>query len=521
MKYRLGIDVGGTNTDAVIIDEYDAIIAEHKTATTPDISMGVEDVIGKILADSQVSPLDIKHVMLGTTHATNAIIERKNLSRVGVIRISGPSGHGIPPFTAWPEDLSHVVSAGYSIVQGGYEYDGTPLALFDENEFYSAASKVLDNGAEALVLSCAFSPVNNEAERRAYEILQEMTANNFPITLSHEIGSIGLLERENAAILNAAISTLTGQAYGLFNKSIKNNGIIAELFIAQNDGTLMSVEYAKKYPVLTIASGPTNSLRGAAFLSGIKDAVVVDIGGTTTDIGVLRNGFPRESNTTIDLCGVRTNFRMPDLISIGLGGGSVVNTNTDPIQIGPQSVGFHIISKALIFGGSTITATDIAVKNGFIDLGSQTGKDFKFLSSTDARQAGSVIRRMIENGIDSIKTSAEDIPVILVGGGSIILQKELRGASKVITPEHFGVANAIGAAIAQVSGNIDGIFDVTQKGREKVIEEIKEKAAAEAVKAGAERHSVTIVEIDEIPLAYLPSNAVRFRVKAVGDLKHH
>jgi N-methylhydantoinase A/oxoprolinase/acetone carboxylase beta subunit len=518
MTYRLGIDVGGTNTDAIIVDENNTIIAEYKTATTPDVSLGVEDVVKKILEHSKINPQDIKHVMLGTTHATNAIIEQKNLSRVGVIRISGPSGYAIPPFTAWPENLSRILSAGYSIVQGGYEYNGIPLAAFDKNKFRSAIHKIIDNGAEAIAISCAFSPVNNEIERIAYELVREISGDNFPITLSHEIGSIGLLERENAAILNAAISNLAGQAYGLFDRSVKNNGITAELFITQNDGTLMSAEYAKKYPVLTIASGPTNSLRGAAFLSEIKDAIVVDIGGTTTDIGILRNGFPRESNTAINLCGVRTNFRMPDLISIGLGGGSIVNLNTNPVQICPQSVGFHITSKALVFGGAVITATDIAVKNGLADLGNR--QNLKDISFTRAEQAGSIIRLMIENGIDSIKMSSGDIPVVLVGGGSVILQKELKGASRVLIPEHFGVANAVGAAIAQVSGNIDGIFDVTQKGREKVIEELKEKAIDEAVKAGAIRQGATIVEIEEIPLAYLPSNAVRFRVKAVGDLKY-
>jgi N-methylhydantoinase A/oxoprolinase/acetone carboxylase beta subunit len=110
------------------------------------------------------------------------------------------------------------------------------------------------------------------------------------------------------------------------------------------------------------------------------------------------------------------------------------------------------------------------------------------------------------------------MPVILVGGGSILLPSSLKGASRVVRPQHFDVANAIGAAIAQVSGSVDGIYDVASQGREKVIERIKEEARREAVRAGAAEDSLEIVDLEEIPLAYLPSNAVRFRVKAVGKL---
>ncbi|MEE9307062.1 MAG: hydantoinase/oxoprolinase family protein, partial [Spirochaetia bacterium] len=129
------------------------------------------------------------------------------------------------------------------------------------------------------------------------------------------------------------------------------------------------------------------------------------------------------------------------------------------------------------------------------------------------------MREMVEEVIDKMKTTAVDMPVVLVGGGSILLPEQLKGASEVLRPDNFDVANAIGAAIAQVSGSIDGVFDVVTKGREAVIEEVKEAARQEALKAGAESGTIEIVELEEIPLAYLPSNAVRFKVKAVGKLQ--
>ena len=129
------------------------------------------------------------------------------------------------------------------------------------------------------------------------------------------------------------------------------------------------------------------------------------------------------------------------------------------------------------------------------------------------------MKAMVEEQIDKMKTSAEGLPVILVGGGSILIPDSLQGASSVVRPQHFEVANAIGAAIAQVSGAVDGVFDTAGKGREKILAEVKATAIAEAVKAGADESTTTVVEVEELPLAYLPANTVRFKVKAVGELK--
>src|SRR5262249_29950258 len=146
-------------------------------------------------------------------------------------------------------------------------------------------------------------------------------------------------------------------------KALAEAGITAPLYLTQNDGTLMAADYARRFPVLTFASGPTNSMRGAAFLSGLQEALVIDIGGTTTDVGALHHGFPREAGVAIEVGGVRTNFRMPDVLSIGLGGGSLVQDG-QTLTVGPQSVGYRLIEEGLVFGGDTLTATDVAVAAG-------------------------------------------------------------------------------------------------------------------------------------------------------------
>lgn len=516
MSYRLGIDVGGTNTDAVILDAAHQVVAKAKRPTTPDITDGIRAAVGVVLQESGLDPSVISHAMLGTTHATNAIVERKGLARVGVIRLGAPATEAIPPTSDWPADILDAIGRTYRVVRGGYEYDGKPISVPDPAEIEEAARELGEAGVEAVAVSCVFSPVRGDHELLAKEICERVLGPDVPVCLSSEIGSLGILERENATVLNAAILRVADRAYGGCAGILAEFGIAAKLLITQNDGTLMTAEYAKAYPVLTIASGPTNSLRGAAFLSGLDRAVVVDVGGTTTDVGFLSKGFPRESTHGVEIGGVRTNFRMPDLISAGLGGGSIVRSTDGGVTVGPDSVGYRITSDSIVFGGATTTATDVAVAAGMADIG-EPGISIG-LANGVVDEAVRVIAEKVEELIDRIKTDQAAVPVVVVGGGSIILGETLRGASQVIRPDHFDVANAIGAAIAQVSGTVDGVFDVATKGRDAVVAQVKDLAMAEAERAGAAAGTIEIVELEEIPLAYMPSNAVRFRVKAVGDL---
>jgi N-methylhydantoinase A/oxoprolinase/acetone carboxylase beta subunit len=276
----------------------------------------------------------------------------------------------------------------------------------------------------------------------------------------------------------------------------------------------MTADYVERYPVLTFASGPTNSMRGAAFLSGVSEAVVLDVGGTTTDGGALVHGFPREASFEVEVGGVRTNFRMPDVVSIGIGGGSLV---TDAgAAVGPRSVGYRLPEQARVFGGDTLTLTDVAVRLGRLELGDPAL--VRDLELAVAERAMGYATAQLEQLVDALKTSPEPVTVILVGGGALLFDDRLEGASQVIRPEHAGVANALGAAISQVSGEQDRVFPMEGRSRLDVLDEAKAEAARLAREAGADPATIEIVEIDEIPLAYLPSNALRLRVKAVGDL---
>ena len=208
----------------------------------------------------------------------------------------------------------------------------------------------------AIAIASVFAPVSDEHERAAEEIVRKELG-DLPISLSSQIGSLGLLERENATVLNASLIDVARGVTSAIAGALERHGLRPVTFFAQNDGTLMDLEFAIRFPVLTIGSGPANSIRGAAYLTGRTDAIVVDVGGTSTDVGVLVRGFPRESSFGVEIGGIRTNFRMPDLVTIALGGGTIVTEDA----LGPESVGYRILEEALVFGGSTPTLTDAGV----------------------------------------------------------------------------------------------------------------------------------------------------------------
>lgn len=513
MSLRLGIDVGGTHTDAAVLDASEHLVAKAKVATTADVSSGIAAAIDAILASPAVDSARIKHVMLGTTHAANAVLERRRLQRVAVVRIGGPATKGIPPLATWPADLRSTVSAGETIVDGGIEFDGREIAPFDG----AAVARFLESRAgavDAVAICSVFAPVSERHELEAARIAQEVLG-DVHLSLSHEIGTIGLLERENATVLNAALVGVTGDVANALGRALEKHGLLPSVFFAQNDGTLMALDYALQFPVLTIASGPANSIRGGAYLTGATEAVVVDAGGTSTDVGMLANGFPRESSTPHLIGGVTTNCRMPDLVSIAVGGGSVIG-GKGRIEIGPASVGYRLTDEALVFGGSTPTVTDAAVAAGRGRLGDpqlvarQRRRLVRALSEVDA---------LVAAAVDQVKLARGSCDLVVVGGaGSLIVSDSIPGVRAIMRPTHHDVANAIGASIASVGGQVDRVVDLQRGSREEATGAAYDAAVDRAVRAGADPRRIELVEIEEVPLAYLTHPAARIRVKVAGPL---
>lgn len=510
--YRIGIDVGGTNTDAVVMDG-DKLVLGVKSPTTEDVTGGIVSSLSKVLEESGIKADQIGAVMIGTTHFTNAVVERRKMSKTAAVRLCLPAAECLPPMVDWPDDIRETVGGHFWLAKGGNEFDGREISTIDEDELRGIADEIGKQGIDSVAICSVFSPVNSEMEDKARAILAERLP-QASFTLSSEIGRLGILERENAAIMNASLRQLSAETVKAFGNALASAGLSCPCYITQNDGTLMSADFVRAYPVLTFASGPTNSMRGASFLTGEQDAVVVDVGGTSTDVGAIIKGFPRQASTSVDIGGVRTNFRMPDVFSIALGGGSIVQPD-DPITIGPKSVGFRIHTEGKLFGGSTLTTSDIAVGLGIADFGDPAPA--KALGEPRLNAIREVIDEMILNAVERMRVSPDKIPVLAVGGGSILVRDHI-GELPVIKPENFAVANAVGAAIGQISGEVDRIFSLDKISREEALEDARKEATEKAVAAGAKPDSIEVLDQEDVPLAYLPGSATRIRLKVVGDL---
>ncbi|RFU77758.1 hypothetical protein TARUN_4469 [Trichoderma arundinaceum] len=525
---RIGVDVGGTNTDGVILDPLRAsspdkgILAWHKAPTTTNPSIGINDAITAMFNSAAINPSEVESVTIGTTHFVNAVVERdaSRLSTVAVIRLCGPFSKHAPPCVDWPDDMRRMILGHYALLKGGLEVDGNIISNIDEREIKEQCAIIREKGIRSIVVNGVFSPIDTieRQEERAADIIRA-ELRGCDVVCSKEIANLGFLERENAAILNASILSFARKTIRSFQEPIKRLGLHCPVFITQNDGTVLSGEMAARLPIRTFSSGPTNSMRGAAFLAQgqISEAImVVDIGGTTTDVGLLHaNGFPRQQAAYSDLAGIRMNFSCPDIKSIGLGGGSIVRTDGG-LTVGPDSVGHKLQQEAVVFGGNIITATDCIVQtNPELKIGNVNLVKGR-LTDVQLGDFRDVVKSKIEKAIDKMKTSPEDIPVLLVGGGAILSPNNLKGASRVLKPEWSQVANAIGAAMARVSAVVDTVKSTESMTTVELLGEISKEAIAKTIAAGASPSSVEVVEKETLPLQYI-AHKTRFIVRAAGE----
>ncbi|KAG9254169.1 uncharacterized protein F5Z01DRAFT_736979 [Emericellopsis atlantica] len=533
---RIGVDVGGTNTDGVILDLAQAstpsrgILAHHKSSTTKNPSDGINNVIETMFSQSSaIHPTDVASVTIGTTHFINAVVEmdQSRLAKVGVIRLCGPFSKDIPIGIDWPPRLRDIMCGHRSLVSGGLEIDGGLIAELDVEEVKREVEAIKAKGIKSIAIVGVFSPI--DVIHRQEETAAEVVRSVYPeadVVCSKDVANIGFFERENAAILNASILDFARRTIHSFQTAVQKLNLHCPVFITQNDGTIIPASAAARLPIRTFSSGPTNSMRGAAFLmqnQDIKEAMmVVDIGGTTTDVGLLqKNGFPRQAAAYSEIAGVRTNFSYPDVRSIGLGGGSTVSKDkTGRLTVGPESVGYQIRQKALVFGGNTPTTTDYTVLgDASVDIGDRSKVDGQDALTSSLPEFKAKVKAMLEQIVDTMKTSPNPIPVVLVGGGAVIAPDSLNGASRVVKPNWSGVANAIGAATARVSGVIDSVESTESRSKTEVMEAVSQRAIEVAVTSGALRETVTIAEMESFPLQYIADKS-RIIVKAVGDFDY-
>ncbi len=510
---RIGVDVGGTNTDAVVMDG-DRLLGAAKTQTTPRTNIGITRSIKKALDAAGVAPSKIRAAMIGTTQITNALSERRNLAQAAIIRLCLPANRAVSPMMDWPADIAAAIGDNIYWAQGGAQFTGATFSPLDDHKILRIGHDVNKKGIRHIAITGLFSPVQHRMEKRAAKIIR----NAFPhmgVTLSHKVGGLGFVERENTTILNAALGEIGLNIAAEFAAALKKAKISAPIFVSQNDGTLMKANFARQYPIFMAKSGPTNSMIGAAHLSGAKNAVVVDIGGTTTDVGALFDGAPREKSLNTDLCDIRTNFHMPDTMSIALGGGSTIVFDPE-LRIGPKSVARDLERRGVIFGGDVLTATDIAVGAGRINLGDRSrlgGISREKITEADRR-----IHEIVALAAEQMNLSSTPAEIILVGGGTCLIGETLARAKSVSQLEHGNVANAVGAAVARISGEDSSVASYRKTDRKKAIKKAVARACRRAAKLGADPETVAPIAVEETSLSHQHGDRVRIRVRAAGRI---
>jgi N-methylhydantoinase A/oxoprolinase/acetone carboxylase beta subunit len=310
MNLGLGIDTGGTYTDSAIVDlETGKVMMKAKALTTRnDLSIGISDSIAKL----DVEPEDIRLVSVSSTLATNSVVEGKG-SRVALIVAGDEYSRSIPI-----EDVLEIA--------GGHTLNGeerAALHLAKAEEFVNNVKGKVD----AFAVSTYLSVRNPEHEIAIKEMIKRNT--DHPVVCGNELSSaLGFHERTVTAVLNAKLIPIITDLVASVKKVLAERRIEAPLMIVKGDGSLMGEDMAKEKPVETILSGPAASLIGARFLTGENNAVVIDVGGTTTDIGILRNGKPRLDPEGAMIGGRRTRVKAADISTSGIGGDSrIVVTN--------------------------------------------------------------------------------------------------------------------------------------------------------------------------------------------------
>lgn len=513
--YTIGIDIGGTHTDGVLLNSQGKIQSWGKSTTTIDLEAGVKIIISSLLAQAYISPADIQAVMIGTTHATNAILEEQHLLPVGLIRLLDGKPRFPSPGFSWPMGLKQKVINAYETCEGSYECDGRASARFNKQTVKIAILRLLEKGVKAFSVVGAFSPLNGTLEQEVGHLIQDLTGPHFPYSLSHQIGGIGFIERENATLLNSALKHVMAKGFVNIQQILKQLNIQAPLWMTQNNGSLMSLEEALEFPIKTIGAGPTNSFMGAVRLCGVQDALVVDMGGTSTDIGIVEKGYARSSLHAATIGGIPLHFAMPDMISLALGGGSHITfKEQDECQIGPHSVAKKLATLSKVFGGSHLTLTDVGIAADLLHI-EQADKHMIGLSCIEAKSIALKACQQVYQSLVRLKGRQKELPIILVGGGAALLRPLLHDFQlEGWIPELASIANAYGAGLAEVCGVVDQV--VSLKERETVLEQLKQQAKTLAITKGADPQQVRITSLSILPFAYTTDALAKVVITASG-----
>lgn len=468
----VGIDVGGTYTDGVIIHK-GQILATAKVPTYSRLSKSIDLALNQVLKDRE--PQGIKRIVLSTTIITNLIVQGK-YDQVGIILLPGP---GVNP-------ASLRFAGPTKIIEGAVDYRGRVLADLNKEQLLAAAASFNEQGIGKMVVACKFSMRNKELEQVALRLLQK----SYPtceFLASSEISSmLNWVRRTNGAVYTLAIRKAYGEFVKEVQKTMEGLGLSCPIHILKADGGTMPVDMSLQFPLEALYSGPAASALGAlATTTEDLTSVVLDIGGTTTDLALILKGIPLLAERGATITDKPVQVRALAVSSIPLGGDNSIEVVEDKVTLAPKK------GVAMCLGGPSLTVTDLMVLAGYSDLPltntvHEAGQQLVHrLGQSITELTESILDQFIEALESKLsemflrweeepayriwqvlhKKTARPDSLICQGGPAIGLGKywAQRKGWQVIIPPYAQVANAVGAALARNTLKLEYLADTEQQ----------------------------------------------------------
>lgn len=445
MTYILGIDTGGTYTDSVIIDsESGCVIAKAKAFTThEDLSIGINNSISSLAFNDFGS--SIARVAISTTLATNAVVEGKG-HKTGLILIGRELEEATPAFCTY-------------VAGGRINTKGREICPMNPDEITEAIRLFKTQGIEAIAV-CGFLSVKNPIHEIETENIIKRTC-DMPVVCSHKIISdLGFFERTVTAVLNAGLMPVMKKFITSIKSVLENHGVKAQPYIVKCDGSIVSIDSVWKTPIETILSGPVASVIGAMYLTGLKNAIIADMGGTTTDTALVKDNSVNMSVKGAKVGNWKTMIKSVDISTLGLGGDSRIDYAGGAFIVGPGRVLPACRDSVQTGEEAALTPTDLLHVTGEF-------RKWDYLAahravSGSAAKSGISIESFLSEAVNEIKSklynqciapySKPELPVVAIGAPSAVWFGKAADAYgfKLISPNNFEIANAIGAAMAEI-----------------------------------------------------------------------
>jgi Hydantoinase/oxoprolinase N-terminal region len=467
---RLGVCVHRDRYSAALVDSDGTVLASiERPTTTPAVTLVLGNVVDELMAQAGPRGITLDHIAqcmiavseidgLAGLPGADPSWRRwpGQLGPVAVVRL-GAATTALPPLAAWPPELRAAVSIAETTVAGGARLDGSDFEPLDTAALVAFAREIAGK-VGAVAVSSVFAAVAPKHELVAAGLLRAELGDSVPILLSHESDGIGLLERENAAALQAALIRRAWGAAHRLRRALVDCGLShAEPFMARNDGSIMTVDYGLTRPLLMHGAAAATGARGAALLAGEQEALVAftDVEGQPTAVCAVTAGSAELAPAATMIAGVPTGLRMVALV------------DTEP-PLGGTGSGLSQLAEA----------------------------------------------------IDRAKSSPRDLPLLVVGPGAEklvdTLPGPLPGTTLVCCPPRADAAGAVGVAIAPVSGEAVRMFSADNPHGDDIRDRVREQARAAAVHAGADPATVAVTDVQESVVSYVSEPTVQLRVRAEG-----